>query len=929
MPSPQKRRRPNNNLTIDPSAATDPVSILKTRDPVPQTPPNPRAPPSRSRTNPPVTQAAKAPPSPIRTHSADDYFLNQPAARRPFNANFEADDDAAMSSNKENEFVPRDSHDLSLPNSQPTRDSLMANMLLSLDQLTLLGQATTAQSNLFDEPRGYSSNYAPAPSVIDERGWTSSRHPQHNQGSNYAHGHSYSYSSDLEVGDDAARLNRGRRSNSSSNYYPPRPGRMNSMREATRSSQPSTPRRVHNRGGRGSKSSSTNSIERGHSTQQAPTAQRWAPDHSGGSSSFDYGNQYTDNIQSWQVDFPESFLNDDFDAAPTPTVPAGPRRTAPPTPVAATYNHPEPLPEPRPTLERKRSSRSTKSMESSRRKGERKHSHTEVMPPLPNFKDMDLEPAPAPKVGYEKAKDPPPAVAAPASSTSQAAATPQPKEKPGFFRRVFGSRNASSTHQASEIQNSPSQFSTYSNDSSDRPGSKPQHASSQGKAQSAPPSRDANQPNVLQKKPSSFFRRRKKSTADHDAPPVPSHKDAPPVPPINLEPSNDSPALAAAQQSPVSSLRKVMNPYLKASPATPSGQSPLADTSSTTADEPEGYKREFSPDYEPSPKAVIRQVNDSSSSPKADRAAPETPTRKPPDVAESSEPRNNSFLNLDPPSDPEIAEPTPSKETKLTLSSRRGGRTPAADKGASDTTKPKPRDTGAQLAVDSDNAGSRAATRDGRELRDDTYRPIRRHIRAALDITDSEEDGHSPTLALPLEGIGSSGASPTSPVPARKSNEGEALSTQAKASTAPTPQITKTTEHMDTSPIDEPNFVVGDPTEDERQKAQKIFDGNEDFIQKDKAAGWMGSEGLVRQRTLRAYLELYDFGNLSILDSLREICGRLVLRGETQQVDRILAAFSKRWMDCNPNNGFKSTGKELSLTLWPRCCLENGANHPF
>lgn len=113
------------------------------------------------------------------------------------------------------------------------------------------------------------------------------------------------------------------------------------------------------------------------------------------------------------------------------------------------------------------------------------------------------------------------------------------------------------------------------------------------------------------------------------------------------------------------------------------------------------------------------------------------------------------------------------------------------------------------------------------------------------------------------------------------------------------------------------HFVVGDPTEDERQKAQKIFDGNEDFIQKDKAAGWMGSEGLVRQRTLRAYLELYDFGNLSILDSLREICARLVLRGETQQVDRILAAFSKRWTDCNPNHGFRSIGKKPSLTPCP------------
>lgn len=109
--------------------------------------------------------------------------------------------------------------------------------------------------------------------------------------------------------------------------------------------------------------------------------------------------------------------------------------------------------------------------------------------------------------------------------------------------------------------------------------------------------------------------------------------------------------------------------------------------------------------------------------------------------------------------------------------------------------------------------------------------------------------------------------------------------------------------------IDEPEFVVGDPTEDDRQKAQQIYDGNEDFIQKDRAAAWMGEEGIVRQRTLRAYMDLYDFENMSLIASLRQVCQRLLLRAETQQVDRILVAFTKRWCECNPNHGFKATGK--------------------
>jgi hypothetical protein len=121
--------------------------------------------------------------------------------------------------------------------------------------------------------------------------------------------------------------------------------------------------------------------------------------------------------------------------------------------------------------------------------------------------------------------------------------------------------------------------------------------------------------------------------------------------------------------------------------------------------------------------------------------------------------------------------------------------------------------------------------------------------------------------------------------------------------------------------IDEPDFVVGDPTEDDLQKAQKIYDGNEDFIQRERAAAWMGEEGPVRQRTLRAYMNLYDFQDKSVVASLRQVCNRLVLRAETQQVDRILVAFAKRWCDCNPNHGFKTTGRSLP---GEDCC--NSAN---
>ncbi len=71
----------------------------------------------------------------------------------------------------------------------------------------------------------------------------------------------------------------------------------------------------------------------------------------------------------------------------------------------------------------------------------------------------------------------------------------------------------------------------------------------------------------------------------------------------------------------------------------------------------------------------------------------------------------------------------------------------------------------------------------------------------------------------------------------------------------------------------------------------------------------MGEEGPARARTLIAYMELYDFTNLNILAALRSMCGRLVLKAESQQVDRILVTFARRWCQCNSNHGFKATGE--------------------
>lgn len=115
--------------------------------------------------------------------------------------------------------------------------------------------------------------------------------------------------------------------------------------------------------------------------------------------------------------------------------------------------------------------------------------------------------------------------------------------------------------------------------------------------------------------------------------------------------------------------------------------------------------------------------------------------------------------------------------------------------------------------------------------------------------------------------------------------------------------------------VDNPTLEEILPSEGDREKAQKIYYGNEEFIPKEKAAAWLGEDNPISLRTLVAYVELYNFTNLNILAALRLMCGRLVLKAESQQVDRILVKFSQHWCKCNPNHGFKGTGKSVPYLL--------------
>jgi hypothetical protein len=908
---PQQRRRPDLNINTSTSYSqsktaavavavnnsTIPVPPIPTT--IPQTPPSSRKPPpisSRGKSI-PATRALNRVLGASNRHGHPEHSIRENQLGRIMDSDILGDKENARPGGH------RDSHDLSLSPRQVTRDSLMANMLLSLDQFSMGsvgGQYGASTRNLYDsEPLFFQyENDGAAGRGSGTRPGRSNTH------------HTYSNSSDLEAGDDSSRVSsqpsRGRRSNSSSNFQSSL-GRINSLR----SQPPTTPRGLHSRGGKGSKSSSSNSIDAGYA--QVLGSQRWAQGFGGRSSSFDYGNRPPSQAppqtqqSQWNIEFSSSFLSDDYDAAPTPTIPGGPRR-APTTPVKTSYPpHPPPEPtmEPKsPGLERKRSTRSTKSL-SNARKGESKFG-TRAVPPMPA---VELDSAPAPHVGYEKSKE---AVhgGLPSSQTNA-----QPKERPGFFKRVFGSSRTNLSSTTLEAHNSSSQFSSTSLETLDH--SNKNHIATQMKCPASPPSRDASSSHsnhVLQKRPSSFFRRRRNKSITDQAPPMPVGPASPPpitapprlVPPISLMPDREK-ASPTLEPSPVSSLRRVMSPYLKGSPtlqasphplqsnplqSNPLQSNPLQPRPPIDIPTPESdrYQRDISPDYDRAPNSAIRTIKSAASQDDMSSRGPErrtdTPTRPPPEVPKMSETRNNSFLNLDGPSDNEGDSTAQPAKTPLKKSSRNGF--------MKDDRSPSP--------------PSRRST--PQSTKEEPVRAIRKKTtRTRLEPADSDDEANKPSLMLPIEGARSASRASVSTGAGSKSVASVTPSVRVEESRDVSPKVLGTFESISSKPLDEPEFVVGDPTDDDRQKATKIFEGNEDFIQKEKAAAWMGEEGPVRQRTLRAYMDLYEFKNTSILMSLRQVCRRLVFRAETQQVDRILVAFSKRWCDCNPNHGFKATGK--------------------
>ncbi|KAL8934467.1 MAG: hypothetical protein Q9211_005210 [Gyalolechia sp. 1 TL-2023] len=641
------------------------------------------------------------------------------------------------------------------------------------------------------------------------------------------------------------------------------------------------------RNGRNSRNSSgSSSADWGYMLRQSAVGRR--------SASFDDGRTRPSLPMSTTTSQP--IIYHSIEAAPTPTVPSGPRSPATISPA---------LPQPAP-------SSTTRSF---RNQGTKKCTPTgwKAMAGQEMDRVQDARHTSASKLkgagpaSFVKGHDGP--LVAQQRPPSQC--RDHAKERPGFFRRVFmSSRNANLVASDDSVQLQSSRNSVRAN-SQAAPASS--HPSKTG------PSAETSQtpreivPQPLAKKSSSFFRRRKKSISENvfapDFVPVLGSDLQRPDPRMKRNPS-------------VSSLRELMNPYLSSSVESRQGstfsQANIKLKSSAIPIEKSTVRPVFpestTHNTSSKPSSRGRQVEE----PTSQHAASARPDAYHDDklLQAHEQSSNETRLTATKPLVHDARKPLNmelSKSSQLTQQDlQHNGDDQKSIKSAQpvvdyvhNSARRKPRATkSSRPRATSDETFSIAGTERPAPAE---ATPMKETVVAAVitDETTSRVWLRPERSTEDLRKLAESSSSAANTEQCQASDRRPASSRRP-----PIPISAKTDPEHSTSAASDPkspDFDVTLPFREDRVLAQRVFEGDEALVSKAKAAAWLGEAGHDRARVRRAYMELFDWQNLNILAALRDFCGRLLLKGETQQVDRILDAFSTRWCECNPNHGFKAT----------------------
>ncbi|KIX07643.1 uncharacterized protein Z518_02296 [Rhinocladiella mackenziei CBS 650.93] len=461
--------------------------------------------------------------------------------------------------------------------------------------------------------------------------------------------------------------------------------------------------------------------------------------------------------------------------------------------------------------------------------------------------------------------------------------------RPGFFRRVFGSSKNPAVS-ADAHSHTPNTLTKQQQHGRSTPvqDETPYPTTPPGKTQKAVrrtstdiSANKENQP-VVTKKSSAFFRRRKKSISSSIPPPLP----------LTLSSELKSEAEPVGGTSPVSSLRAFMDPYLAGNPVPSVGH--VRTSSMQGFYTPTLSPPAFGLPKEPGSrsKAAGHNRNDSHGSSRTLRSH-----TKP--VSTLRIPHQDSFL-ADSSSTEEVAKRSPldgghhSDNERPELRMRHSVNDLKLEAATSSGTLPSP------------SADPRTATTRQGSWKSEKISPSSSTAANQLSSATRLEQGNKSTI--PNKQTKTLEAAPNG----SKSSPYASASDVSEYRSAPsTPLVIEGSENEKTGALSfhalRPSHSQTRPRDGDQRKAQQIFDNTDDEVDSSNVGAWLGEAGVERERVRKAYMELFDWSDQNILDSLRGLCDRLALRGETQQMDRIMDAFAQRWCECNPSHPFKSS----------------------